>query len=73
MSWHYQATHRVDHGEDVYEVHEVYEGLNDDGSDAYAYTENAVTPSGETIDELVESLKMMSDDCTRWPVLEVEP
>ena len=69
MTWRYQATHRVVSGEDVYEVREVYGGLNDDGS--LAWTENGIVAFGETKEELLECLSMMLRDVRELPVLEV--
>jgi hypothetical protein len=68
--WRYQATHRTDHGEDIYEVREVFEGLNDDGS--LAWTENAIAPFGETKEELAECLCMMLRDVEHFDVLELD-
>lgn len=74
MTWRYQATHRTiktpgGRDENVYEVREVYENLNDDGS--LAWTEEAMAPVSETRDGLIEVLQMMLRDVREFGVLEV--
>jgi hypothetical protein len=74
VTWRYQATHRTvktstGADEDVYEVREVYEGLNKNGTDAW--TEDAIAAISETKDGLVEVLQMMLKDVQEYDVLEV--
>lgn len=74
MTWRYQMTHRTiktpaGRDDDVYEVREVYENLNDDGS--LAWTEEAIAPASETRDGLIEVLQMMLKDVQHFDVLEV--
>ena len=72
MSWHYQATHRTDHGEDVYEVREIYPDSPWGAEGRPVYTANAVAPYGATKEELLRVLVRMLDDIVRFPVLEVD-
>jgi len=67
MTWHYQATHRECDGADIYEVREAYTGPA-----AVGWTEDAMSPSGTTLEELVEDLAMMLADVVKYPVLEVD-
>lgn len=62
MTWRYQAVHRVECGDDVYGVHEVYEG--------HGRTEDPVSPFGETKEELIACLRRMLNDVETLPVLE---
>lgn len=67
MSWRYQATHRTDHGEDVYEVREVFPPDNPTG--CLLWTKDAMAPFGETKAELIECLQMMLADVQEFDVL----
>ena len=74
MTWRYQATHRTIKTPlgpvDVFEVREVYEDLNDDGS--IAWTDSTIAPVAETKEELIEVLRMMLKDVQHFDVLEVD-
>ncbi|MDD3897282.1 MAG: hypothetical protein PHU04_05620 [Candidatus Peribacteraceae bacterium] len=70
MTWHYQATHRVVDGHDVYEVREVYVGI--EGDDDVSWTMDAIAPFGNTKEELIECLELMLADVKKYPVLEVD-
>lgn len=49
MSWNYRIFKKKLAGQDVYEMHEVY--YDSDGS-IRGWTENSITPTGETPEEL---------------------
>ncbi len=68
MTWHYQATHRVVEGHDVYEVREVH-AFRDD---SVSWNERAVAPEAETKKGLLDVLVEMLADAAQYPVLEVE-
>jgi len=75
VTWRYQATHRTitmpdGETEDLFEVREVYEGLREDGGDAW--TENAMGLFADTKDGLIHVLAMMLNDVRAFDVLEVE-
>ena len=56
--WHYQARRRTDHGEQYYEVIEVYR--------EHGQTEDSVKPCGETKAELIADLERMLADVKRY-------
>jgi len=70
MTWNHRVIRRTYEGTDYqeirYEIHEVF--YNDDGS-IYAYTEESIEPSGETLKELKQDLKWMKKALEK-PVLE---
>jgi len=70
VTWHYQATHRTDHGEDVYEVREIYPKWGEDGETLW--TQDAMAPYGETKAELAECLQMMLKDVCHYDVFELD-
>jgi len=73
MGWNNRVmrrTHSVDHDgktikEDCFEIHEVY---YDDNDDIEGFTEDAIAPCGETIEELRQELQRMLD-CLDKPLL----
>jgi hypothetical protein len=69
-TWQYQATHRTIHGEDVYEVREVFPEWGDNGETLL--TEDAIAPFGETKAELAECLRMMLSDVEHFDVFELD-
>lgn len=67
MSWHYQIRHRVDTGEHLYDIVEMYENPT-------GWTKDSSAPCGETKQELLDALARMFNDAIKYPVLEdVEP
>ena len=58
MGWHYQARRRTDHGEQYYEVIEVYR--------EHGQTEDSVKPCGETKAELIADLERMLADVKHY-------
>ena len=63
MSWHYQARRRTDHGEQYYEVIEVYRKSI---YGAAGQTVDSVKPCGDTKAELIADLKRMLADVERY-------
>ena len=63
MSWHYQVRHRVDNGEDLYDIVEVYDN-------PIGWTKDSIAPLGETKRELLDTLNRMISDAVAYPVLE---
>lgn len=60
MTWHYAARKTKDYaGEDIYELVEVYRFEGSVG-----WTENAVTISAESPEELARWLRIAADDVT---------
>ncbi len=70
MTWQYQATHRTDHGEDVYEVREIFPEWGERGETLW--TQDAMAPYGETKTELIECLRMMIADVEHFGVFELD-
>ena len=70
MTWHYAAGYKMVDGEREYGVHEVYEGLNEDGTPAY--TADPVAPCGETQGELINDLFRMAKDVMYHDEFEVK-
>lgn len=73
MSWNHRVMRRThsfksdgkEYSEDCYEIHEVY---YDDNDNIEGFTEDAIAPCGETIEELREELQRMLD-CLDEPLL----
>lgn len=64
MTWRYQPVWREADGERVYSLCEVY---FDEADRLKAWTESpAITPHGETQDELCDDLERMWIDARRW-------
>lgn len=57
MSWNYRIVKSKDYaGDDYFQVHEVY--YDDDGK-ANGCTENAITPGGNSVEELKSTFEMI--------------
>jgi hypothetical protein len=63
-SWHYQL---MKHGEDNYAIHEYY-----NMKDGPAWTENAVTITGDSIEDVKKSLIMMLNDIDKHGIKEFD-
>jgi hypothetical protein len=66
MHWNNRVVeHKNERGDVYYQVHEVY--YNDDGSISkeLGMTKEAITPTGETVDDLIETLETMLYDAKR--------
>ena len=63
--WNHRVVKSLENGQDWYTIREVF--YNHDGS-IFAYTEEPVDVSGETIEELRQSLGWMIE-CLALPVL----
>jgi hypothetical protein len=73
MGWHYQVVRKVCDGEERFEMHEAYPDLPRDAGEPLPITESAISPSGETIDDLRWTLKAMLEDLDRYePVNEAD-
>ena len=70
MTWHYSATHRPVHGDDVFEVREVFPA--DEQLGETLWTEDAMAPYGNTKAELVQCLRMMLADVQEFGVFELD-
>jgi len=68
MTWNYRVIHRVEAGEDVYAIHEVY---YDENHMPKMVTESPSYPMGETMEELQEDLNLY-DLAMLKPILEYE-
>ncbi|USQ80983.1 hypothetical protein NF556_04860 [Ornithinimicrobium faecis] len=68
-TWRYVASRGRDQasGEEAWEVRELY--LEDDGN--FSFTEQAVTPVGNTLEELQRDLEMMRRDSQEEPHLDL--
>ena len=72
MTWHYAAGYiTTSDGERLYGVYEVYEKLNEDGSEAHTLA--PVHPGGETRDELIDDLFRMAKDVMYYDEFEANP
>jgi len=69
MTWNYRAIKEICEGETVYQVHECY--YNEKG-ELERWTENAICPQGETLEELRADLSAMLDDIGSRPALDME-
>ncbi len=56
MTWDYRVVLRTVGDESVYAIHEVY---YDDDETITGYTENSVSPQGDTFEDLVKDLQLM--------------
>lgn len=54
MSWNYRVIHQQIKGEEYYAIHEVY--YSRPGGRIEGWTSDAVTPSGESVEELERDL-----------------
>lgn len=64
MTWHYQVMRTVhEDGSVTFGIHEYYRGLEN-------WTENPVTPQGESVEDLERELKRMLNDLQKYPVRE---
>lgn len=63
MSWHYQVRKRVVEGVTEYEIVEMYDGTP-------GWTDECVSPYGETLDELLTDITRMLHDAQHYPVFE---
>ena len=69
--WHYAAGRKKGwKGTPYYEVHEVYKGLGDDGTDGYS--NEGIRPGGQSVKELQDDLRMMLRDIQHYGVVDVE-
>lgn len=69
MTWHYQVTKRkLPDGTYWFEIREAYR----EGNEFIGWTENPITPDGESLEEVIKVLNMMLEDAKRFEVLEIE-
>lgn len=62
MDWNYRVVKREDKGQEWYAIHEVY---YDEQGKPEMITESAISPSGETIDEVRRDLEYMQRALTK--------
>ena len=67
MNWHYQVMRHKTDEEDWYEIHEYFPL-----EDGHLWTENGVTVSGESIEDLKWQLKAMLNDLDKHGVKDYE-
>ena len=58
MTWHYQVRCNYNHVDTFFEIVEVY-------TDPYGVTENAITPMGESKDELIEEVRNLEVEISK--------
>jgi hypothetical protein len=66
MTWHYRASVRIEGGAEIYEVREYF-----DLPDGPSWTEDAIEPSGESMEALARQLEQMLADVKTYPVLDL--
>lgn len=68
MAWCYIPFKETTDKGEAWCVKELYYGWNDDPKEIHGTTENAITPYGDTLEELIENLEMMLSDlkATKW-------
>ena len=66
MSWNYRVIRHDKEEKIFYQIHEVY---YDDNNKIETFTENAVHPFGESIEELITDLDHMLGDARKYEVL----
>jgi len=72
MTWRFGASRRkCPDGSYHYEVREFYD-MDDDGVWG-SWTENGIVPSGETKEEVLETLRMMLADVEHYDAIEINP
>lgn len=70
MTWHYQIRKRIDKGEVLYDIVEVYEGI--EPNEKRTWTQDSMAPISETRRGMIHVLEMMLRDAKRWPTLIVK-
>lgn len=66
MTWNYRLVLRDDLDEDWYEVHEVY---YNEKKELILCTENPISLSGESLEDVVENIGMILKDIKKHPIL----
>jgi len=67
MTWNYRIMKHSHRSGDYYAIHECF--MNSNGQ-AHSWTEDEITPSGETPEELIETLEMMLKDAKTYGALD---
>lgn len=70
MGWHYQARKKTYNGEVVYELVESFPDLLLDGDEVVLHTEDAVTISADSKEELAKWLRIAADDVEKYDVID---
>lgn len=68
MTWNHRVMRHVEGDEVFFQIHEVYYGI-EEGSNQLSWTENAIAPMGETIEDLRFELVRMLEALDK-PVLD---
>lgn len=69
MHWNYRVTRREVDGEVEFTIREVYYDIEKPGD--IGWTESAIAPSGETLEELLEDLERMRQSAVDLKVIDI--
>ena len=71
MGWHYQARKKTYNDEVQYELVEAYPDLMEEGDTIIPHTNEAVTISADTKEDLAKWLRQAADDVEKYDVIDV--
>jgi len=69
MTWNYRVVKYNIDKNIIYRIHEVFYDKN---KNMEGFTENAVSPQGDSLKELIADLQLMMDDAKKSPVLSLK-
>ena len=70
MGWHYQARKKTYNGEVQFELVEAYPDLMEEGDTIIPHTNEAVTISADTKEDLAKWLRQAADDIEKYEVID---
>ncbi len=70
MGWNYQARKKTYNGEVLYELVEAYPDLMEDGDTIVPHTQDAITISAKSKEELANWLRQAADDVEKYDVID---
>jgi|TARA_A100001515_G_scaffold50021_1_gene39516 hypothetical protein len=70
MGWHYQARKKTHNGEVQFELVEAYPDLMEEGDTIIPHTNEAVTISADTKEDLAKWLRQAADDVEKYEVID---
>ena len=70
MGWHYQARKKTYNGEVQFELVEAYPDLMEEGDTIIPHTNEAVTISADTKEDLAKWLRQAADDVEKYEVID---
>ena len=70
MGWHYQARKKTYDGEVQFELVEAYPDLMEEGDTIIPHTNEAVTISADTKEDLAKWLRLAADDVEKYGVID---